>query len=126
MASKAKGILTQDEPEEFLDLRDQLKAEQKPGVSFPHNSCSSKELMPDLEANALTQYNLKCGLKEFGNEGLVALGKEMNQLYTCKVSKPVHGDDLTKEQSEKSVTTLSNVSDKQTMWQDEGTWMCQW
>jgi Reverse transcriptase (RNA-dependent DNA polymerase) len=112
MASKTKGILTQDEPEEFLDLRDQLKAEQKPGVLFPHDSCSSKDLTPDLEAIALTQYNLKRGLKEFGNDGLVALGKEMNQLYTRKVSKPVHKDDLTKEQKKASLRYLMFLTKK--------------
>jgi hypothetical protein len=34
-------------------------------------------LTPDLKAIALMQYNLKRGLKEFGNDGIVALGKEM-------------------------------------------------
>jgi hypothetical protein len=61
--------------EEFGDLRDQLRSEQKQGVSFPHDSCSSKDLTPDLEAIALTQYNLKRGLKEFGNNGVAALEK---------------------------------------------------
>jgi hypothetical protein len=42
--------------EGFGDLRDQLRSEQKPGVIFPHDSCSSKDLTPDLEAIALTQY----------------------------------------------------------------------
>jgi hypothetical protein len=41
----------------------------------------------DLEEIAMTQYTLKRGLKEFGNDGLVALGKEMKQLHTRKVAK---------------------------------------
>jgi hypothetical protein len=69
-----------DAPKAFGDRRDQLKAEQKPGVSFPHDSCSAKSLTPELEAIALTQYNLKRGLKEYGNDGLDALGKEVEQL----------------------------------------------
>jgi hypothetical protein len=65
-----------DEPDEFGDLRDQLRSEQKPGTIFPDDKCSSKGLTPDLEAIALTQYyTLKRGLKEFGSDGLVALGK---------------------------------------------------
>jgi hypothetical protein len=42
---------TRDEPEElneFGDPRDRLRAEQKPGVSFPNDSCSSKDLTPDF------------------------------------------------------------------------------
>jgi hypothetical protein len=68
-----------EESEGFGDLGDQLRSEQKQGVSFPHNSCSSKDLTPDLEAIALTQYNLKRGLKEFGNNGVVLVGKETGQ-----------------------------------------------
>jgi hypothetical protein len=67
---------------EVEDLREQLRTVQKPGVSFPHDGCSTKNLTPELEAIALTQCNLKRGLKEFGNDGLVALGKEMEQLHT--------------------------------------------
>ncbi len=75
-------------------------------MSFPHDSCSSQELTPEFEAIALTQYNLKKGLKEFGNDGRVALGKEVEQLYTRKVSKPVNGGDLTKEQKIASLRYL--------------------
>jgi hypothetical protein len=99
-------------PNPCEDLRDQLRAKQKPGVSFPHDSCSSKELAPELEAIALTQYTLKKGLKEFGKEGLVALGKEVEQLYTRKVSKPVDGDDLTREQKRASLRYLMFLTQK--------------
>jgi hypothetical protein len=91
---------------EVEDLREQLRTVQKPGVSVPHDSCSTKNLTPELEAIALTQCNLKRGLKEFGNDGLVALGKEMEQLHTRKASKPVHEDDLTKEQKRASLRYL--------------------
>jgi hypothetical protein len=84
---RKKDEKAKEEPHyEFRDLRDQLRTEQKPGVSFPHDSCSSKDLTPELEAIALTQYSLKRGLKEFGNDGLIALGKQVEQLYTRKVS----------------------------------------
>jgi hypothetical protein len=67
-------------------------------VSFPHDSCSSKGLTSKLKAIALTQYNLKRGLKEFENGGIIALGKEMEQLHTRKVAKPIDGSKLTAEQ----------------------------
>jgi hypothetical protein len=43
----------------YGNMRDQLQAAQKPGVCFPDDSCLSKDLTPDLEAIALTQYTLK-------------------------------------------------------------------
>ena len=67
-------------------------------MSFPHDSCLSKDIAPELEAAALTQYNLKRGLKEFGQDGFVALGKEVGQLHTQKVAKPIDGNNLSREQ----------------------------
>jgi hypothetical protein len=99
-------------PDEFGDLRDQLRAGQKPGVCCPHDSCSSKDLTPELEATALTQCNLKRGPKEFGSEGLIALGKEVEQLCTRKVSKPVDGNDLTREQKRASPRYLMFLTKK--------------
>jgi hypothetical protein len=104
-----------DEPEESDecgDLRDQLKAEQKPGVSFPHDSSSSKDLTPELEACAFTQHTLKRGLKEYGDDGLTALGKEIEQLHTRKVSKPIDGDNLTRDQKRATLRHLMFLSKK--------------
>ena len=81
-------------------------------MSFPQDSCSSKDLTPELEAIALTQYTLKRGLKEFGNDGLTALGKEVEQLHTRKVSKPVDGNILTKEQKRASLRYLMFLTKK--------------
>ncbi len=107
-----KAIRDEPESDEYGDLRDQLKAEQKPGVSFPHDSCSSKDLTPELEAITLTQYTLKRGLKEFGDDGHTAFGKEIKQLNTRKVSKPIDGDNLTKEQKRASLRYLMFLSKK--------------
>ncbi len=100
------------EPVGFVDLRDQLRSEQKLGVSFPDDSCSTKDLTPELEAIALTQYTLKRGLKEFGKDGFDALGKEVKQLYTRKVSKPIDGNDLTKEQKRAALRYLMFLTKK--------------
>ncbi len=81
----------------FGDLCDQLRSRQKPGVCFPHDSCSLKDLTPDLESIALTQYTLKRGLREFGNDGIVAFIKEMEQLYMRKLAKPVDSNSLTRD-----------------------------
>jgi hypothetical protein len=101
-----------EDPDRYGDSRDQLRLEQKPGVSFPHDSCSSKNITPELEAIALTQYTLKRGLKEFGKDGLTALEKEVEQLYTRKVAKPVDGNDLTKDQKRASLRYLMFLTKK--------------
>jgi hypothetical protein len=69
-------------------------------------------LTPDLEAIALSQYTLKRGLKEFGNDGIVALGKEMEQLHTRKVAKPADGSNLTRDQKRAALRYLMLLSKK--------------
>jgi hypothetical protein len=81
-------------------------------VSFPNDSCLATDLTPDLEAIALTQYTLKHGLKEFGNDGIIALGKEMEQLHTRKVAKPVNGSNLTRDQKRATLRYLMFLSKK--------------
>jgi hypothetical protein len=100
----SKYYKDRDESYVYGDLRDQLRSEHKPGVSFPNDSCSSKDLTPDLESIALTQYNLKRGLKEFGNDGIITLEKEMEQLHTRTVAKPVDGSKLTRDKKRASLT----------------------
>jgi hypothetical protein len=94
------------------DLRDRLRSIQKPGMLFPCDSYSTKELPPDLEAFVMTQYNLKRGLKEFGKDGTVALGKEMEQLHTRKVAKPVDSSKLFQVQKRASLRYLMFMSKK--------------
>jgi hypothetical protein len=106
------GTINREDSDEFGDLRDQLRSEQKPGVSFPHGSCLATDLTPDLEAITLTQYTLKRGLKEFGNDGIAALGKEMEQLHTRKVAKPVDGNSLTWDKKRATLRYLVFLSKK--------------
>jgi hypothetical protein len=60
----------------------------------------------------MTQYNLKRGLKELGKYCIVALGKEMEQLHTLKVSKPVDSCKMTKVQKRASLRYLLLISKK--------------
>jgi hypothetical protein len=60
----------------------------------------------------MTQYNLKRGLKEFGIDGSVALGKEMEQLHTRKLAKPVYSSKLSKVQKRSSLRYLICMSKK--------------
>ena len=102
----------EDESSEPKDMRSQLLAQQKPGVSFPHDSCSSKKLTPEFEATALTQYNLKRGLKEFCADGFTALGNEMEQLHVRKVAKPVDSTKLTQSEKQASLRYLMFLTKK--------------
>jgi hypothetical protein len=81
-------------------------------VSFPKDSCSSKDLTPDFEATALTQCNLKRGLKEFGDDRITALGKEVEQLHTRKVAKPVDSSKLSREEKRASLRCLMFLTRK--------------
>jgi hypothetical protein len=81
-------------------------------VIFPNDTCTSTGLTPDFEAIAMTQYTLKRGLKEFGKDGFVALGKEMEQLHTRKVAKPVDGSHLTRDQKRASLRYLVFLTKK--------------
>jgi hypothetical protein len=65
-----------------------------------------------MEAIALTQYTLKRGLKEFGNDGLTALSKEMGQLHTRKVGKPIDSNQLTRDQKRASLRYLMFLTKK--------------
>jgi hypothetical protein len=110
------GTIKREDSDEFGDLRDQLRSEQKPGVLFPHDSCLATDLTPGLEAIALTQYTLKRGLKEFGNDGIAALGIEMEQLHTRKVAKLVDGNSLTWNQKRATLQYLMFLSKKRCGW----------
>jgi hypothetical protein len=81
-------------------------------VIFPHDSCSSKVLTPDLEAIALTQYTLKRRLKEFDADGIDALGKEVGQLHTRKVAKPIDSNSPTRAEKQASLRYLMFLTQK--------------
>jgi hypothetical protein len=110
--TKLRNMKNKEEPDEFGDVRDTLKFKQKSGAVFPTDTCTAKCLSADLKAIALTQYTLKRGLKEFGNNGVVALGKEMEQLHTRKVAKPVDGSHLTRDQKRASLRYLVFLTKK--------------
>ena len=60
----------------------------------------------------MTQYNLKRGLREFGDDGIVALGKEMSQLHTRQVAKPIDSSTLTAHQKHATLRYLMFLTKK--------------
>ena len=87
-AHQKQGVLVEtviDSDDTFEEMKETLKAQQKPGVLYPQDSCTKCDMAPELEAIALKQFNLKKGLKAFGNDGLTSVGKEVEQLHVQKL-----------------------------------------
>ena len=79
------------------------------GVTCPadHNP-----VLADLEGIAMTQLNLKQGLKAFGEEGVKAVQSELKQLHDLEAVEPVHRNQLTKEQRKASLRYLMYLKQK--------------
>jgi len=91
------------------NLIDHLASRRIARVTCPadHNP-----VLADLEAIAMTHLNLKQGLKAFGEAGVEAVQTELKQLHDLKVVKPVHGNQLSKEQRAASLRHLMYLKQK--------------
>jgi hypothetical protein len=79
-----------------------------------------------LQSIILTQYNLKQGIKKFGNHGKAAVLVELQQLHDRHVMKPVGKYDLTAEEQKGALATVPHVSKGKKMWNNKRSWMCRW
>jgi len=68
--------------------------------------------LPDLEAVAMTQYNMKRGIREFGQDGVDVVWSELQHLHTRKTVKPVEAKELTCEQKKASLQYLMFLKQK--------------
>jgi hypothetical protein len=66
----------------------------------------------DLEHIALTQYNIKRGLKIYGQAASDAIMKEMKQLHDRKTIRPRASKDLTLEEKRKALAYLMFIKEK--------------
>ena len=62
----------------------------------------------------MTQYGVKKGLKLFGSRGTAAVKKELQQVHDRKVVKPVHPQELTREQRVRALAYLMFLKEKRT------------
>jgi hypothetical protein len=60
----------------------------------------------------MTQYNLKQGIKKFGDKGKQAVLTELQQLYDRAVMEPVHKSDLTPEERKGALRYLMFLKEK--------------
>ena len=62
----------------------------------------------------MTQYNLKPGLRKFGNRGQKASVKELTQLHVMDTWTPMHADKLSREQRMRALSSLLFLKEKRT------------
>ncbi len=62
----------------------------------------------------MTQYNLKPGLRKFGNRGKKAAVKELTQLHVTDTWTPMHADKLSQEQWMRALSSLLFLKEKRT------------
>jgi len=60
----------------------------------------------------LSQWGMKQGLKIFGERGVAAVTKELQQLHDRKVIKPMQAHELTNEQQRKALAYLMFLKEK--------------
>ena len=60
----------------------------------------------------MTQYNLKQGIKKFGDSGKAAVLTELQQLYDQKVMRPVNKYDLTPAERKGALRYLMFLKEK--------------
>jgi hypothetical protein len=67
----------------------------------------------------MTQYNLKPGLRKFGNKGEMAAMNELTQLHVMDTWKPMYTDKLSREQRIASIV-IAAVPKRKEEWRHKG------
>jgi hypothetical protein len=84
-----------------------------PTVARPHEFRGGKhQAHVILQSIIFTQYNLKQGIKKFGDGGKAAVLVELQQLYDRKVIRPVDKYDLTPEEQKGALRYLMFLKEK--------------
>ena len=84
-----------------------------PTVARPHKfRGSTYQAHVILQSIILTQYNLKQGIKKFGDTGKVAVLVELQQLYDRRVMEPIDKYDLTAEERKGALRYLMFLKEK--------------
>ncbi len=62
--------------------------------------------------DVMTQYNLKPGLRKFGNKGEMAAVNKLTQLHVMDTWKPMYADKLSQEQQMRALLLLLFLKEK--------------
>lgn len=87
----------------------------------PRRPRDYSHLHTTMENIVMTQHTLKKGIKVFGEAGVQAVLKELQQLHDRKVLEPKHVDTLSPDERDKALQYLMFLK---FLWQDQGPWMC--
>ena len=96
---------------EQLDLKQYANIYAKIHCQFGIED-SSNIMMDDTVCNILTQYYVSKGLKIFGDKGVQAVLKELNQLHERMVMEPVDADKLSPGQKRAALQYLMFLKEK--------------
>ena len=109
-------IITDDD--ENIDVEHEMDAKYGPRTNNydlrPRKLRNYSHLHATLDHFSLTQYNLKRGLEVFGNEGILAVKKELQQLHERDVLIPVNADKLGTEMRRQALPYLMFLKQKRT------------
>ena len=78
----------------------------------PRKSRDYGHLHTTLEYTALTQYTMERELKEFGEDGVQAVAKEMKQLHDREVIEPTKASDMTRDEKRRALRYLMFLKKK--------------
>lgn len=107
-----------DAPDDEIDVRDEMIQYDGERIHAhglrPRRPRDYSHLGDDyvFEHTMLTQYSLKKGLREFGEDGVEAVLKELKQLHVRKVIAPVKGDKLSREERRAALAYLMFLKKK--------------
>jgi len=94
-------------------IHERARSQSRQGANMTIHRPSDHYLaLPYLEAVAMTQYNMKRGIKEFGQDGVEAVTSELKQLHVRKTVKPVIAKELTHKQKRASLQCLMFLKQK--------------
>ena len=98
------------------DQEEKTEEQQRPGVPYynlrPQRPRDYSHLHVTLEETAMTQFSMKRGIKEFGEPGVQAVLKELQQLHDRKVLEPRKPETMTREEKRAALHYLMFLTKK--------------
>ena len=105
------------------------KSRERENPYYDNNSNHDKKVKPFLDAIALfnkevheityfinhvvlTQYGMRKDLQVFGNQGLAAIKKELQQFHDLDVINPINVKTMTKQQKSRALSCLMFLKEK--------------
>ena len=114
--TEAEINIAADNTGEAVDIEQQM--DERYGPRTCHYQLRARKprdyghLHMTLEHTAMTQYTLERGLKEFGDDGVQAVAKEMRQWHDQEVLEPTEAGTMTREEKRRTLRYLMFLKKK--------------